>query len=302
MHKPPTYSHLKVLGCLCYVNTPNPNGKKFDSWVVKCIFLGYKIGIKGYKVMDLVTRKVFLSQDVYFYEDLFPLLSPQNSLLVHPKPSLGTPSFVVDFLMILMAFLLEVLKILMLLFLLMMLFMILILQFILMTLLMLVILVSGDLKVFGNTTDVATNANVSHIIPSTVLRRSIHAYVAPKNLAEYECRGMHNLKVNTVTNSLHMLAKVFSYAKLSPGHYAFSSKLDNIVLPSSYAEVLKHACWRATFKVEIDALVANNIWQVIDLPPGKVPIDCTIVYRIKYKANEDIDRYKIRIVAKGFTQ
>lgn len=43
-----------------------------DPRALKCVFLGCKTGVKGYKVMNLVTKQIFLSRDV-FYEDIFPL-------------------------------------------------------------------------------------------------------------------------------------------------------------------------------------------------------------------------------------
>ena len=60
--------------------------------------------------------------------------------------------------------------------------------------------------------------------------------------------------------------------------------------------------WQAAIKVEIDALQANHTSVMTKIPPGKVPIGCKWVYKIKLKADGSIERYKARLVAKGFTQ
>ena len=52
---------------------------------------------------------------------------------------------------------------------------------------------------------------------------------------------------------------------------------------------------------EIDALVSNNTWTFTPLPSNKKTIGCKWVYKIKYKADGSVERYKGRLVAKGFT-
>ena len=44
---PATYSYLKIFGCPAYAHVDNGN---LEPKLVKCIFLGYKSGVKGYKL------------------------------------------------------------------------------------------------------------------------------------------------------------------------------------------------------------------------------------------------------------
>ena len=51
---------------------------------------------------------------------------------------------------------------------------------------------------------------------------------------------------------------------------------------------------------EYQAVQDNNTWTLFDCPQNFKPIGCKWVYRIKYKQNGEIDRYKARLVAKCF--
>jgi hypothetical protein len=65
--KKPSLTHLKVFFCYAYVHVPKENRSKPDKQAEKCIFIGYKYDLKGYKLWNLET-KVFYSQDVVFRE------------------------------------------------------------------------------------------------------------------------------------------------------------------------------------------------------------------------------------------
>jgi Reverse transcriptase (RNA-dependent DNA polymerase) len=41
---------------------------------------------------------------------------------------------------------------------------------------------------------------------------------------------------------------------------------------------------------------------MIPLPNGKKPVGCKWVYKIKYHSNDTIERYKAKLVAKGYIQ
>ena len=56
--KKPSLSHLRVFGCDAYVHDPKEKRTKLDSKYEKCIFIGHKDGLKGYKLWNPVTRKV----------------------------------------------------------------------------------------------------------------------------------------------------------------------------------------------------------------------------------------------------
>lgn len=54
-------------------------------------------------------------------------------------------------------------------------------------------------------------------------------------------------------------------------------------------KAMAQQCWRDAIVAKIAALEANKTWEIVDLPQGKVPIDNKGVYRIKYKANGEIE-------------
>jgi hypothetical protein len=46
----------------------------------------------------------------------------------------------------------------------------------------------------------------------------------------------------------------------------------------------------------------NNTWELVDLPEGKNLVGCKWIFKVKRKADGEIDRYKARLVAQGFSQ
>lgn len=53
---------------------------------------------------------------------------------------------------------------------------------------------------------------------------------------------------------------------------------------------------------KIQALEDNGTWTYTTLPQNKKPIQCHWVYKIKYQADGSIEKYKARLIAKGYSQ
>ncbi|XP_076935039.1 putative mitochondrial protein AtMg00820 [Bidens hawaiensis] len=65
---------------------------------------------------------------------------------------------------------------------------------------------------------------------------------------------------------------------------------------------MKDEKWIEAMKTEIQALEKNETRTLERLPDGKRAIDSKWVYKIKYKPNGEVERYKDRLIAKGYTQ
>ncbi|RVW48516.1 Retrovirus-related Pol polyprotein from transposon TNT 1-94 [Vitis vinifera] len=50
------------------------------------------------------------------------------------------------------------------------------------------------------------------------------------------------------------------------------------------------------------ALQKNDTWALVPLPEGKKTVGCRWVFSIKHKTDGSVERYKVRLIAKGYTQ
>ncbi|RVW40082.1 Retrovirus-related Pol polyprotein from transposon RE1 [Vitis vinifera] len=89
---------------------------------------------------------------------------------------------------------------------------------------------------------------------------------------------------------------------LSPSYRAFATSLDDTQVPNTIQEAFKISEWKKAVQDEIDALEKNGTWTITDLPVGKRPVGCKWIFTIKYKADGSVERFKARLVARGFTQ
>jgi hypothetical protein len=72
--------------------------------------------------------------------------------------------------------------------------------------------------------------------------------------------------------------------------------------PTCHSTAVKDKHWRAAMNTEFDALLQNQTWTLVPPESASNIIGYKWVFRIKQKANGSIERYKERLVAKGFHQ
>lgn len=133
--------------------------------------------------------------------------------------------------------------------------------------------------------------------PQPVLRKSSRHVNPPSHLQDYVCNQSH---VSSTVS--YPISDYVSYNNLSPSHCAFALSIASHTEPTTYAEASKFTCWKQAMQAEISALENTGTWKLVDLPPNVKPIGCKWIYKIKHHADGSIERYRARLVAKGYTQ
>src|SRR4029078_5287093 len=94
-----------------------------------------------------------------------------------------------------------------------------------------------------------------------------------------------------------------------PGEWwkANSSEQANIALsePQTYQQAVsspEREKWLEAINAEYESLNDNGTWELVERPKGRKLVSCKWVFKVKQNADGTVDRYKARLVARGFTQ
>ena len=136
--------------------------------------------------------------------------------------------------------------------------------------------------------------------PLVHTRRSTRVHKPPVYLQDYSC----NVAAATASSSTpYDIATSLIYSHLEPTYHSYLMSIStNAKEPEHFFQDVKDPAWKEAMHNEISALERNNTWVFTPLPPGKTPIGCKWVYKIKLNPDGSIERYKARLVAKGYTQ
>lgn len=109
----------------------------------------------------------------------------------------------------------------------------------------------------------------------------------PANFSDYIIEGKYKYGIERSIN----------YYFVDDDTRCFVCNLDKTVEPKKFEEASSDPDWVRDMNEEMEALYT---WDMTSLPKNRKPTGCKWVYRIKYKPNEELERYKARLIAKGF--
>lgn len=131
---------------------------------------------------------------------------------------------------------------------------------------------------------------VVHEIP----RRTSRVHKPPTWLQDYA------YSINTDTH--YPLFQARDFQNYQPEYITSLHNVLSIKEPYTYDQAIKDPRWIEAMNNEIAALEANHIWDITILPPDKRAISFKWVYKIKFKPDRTIERFKARFVVRGFNQ
>ena len=87
----------------------------------------------------------------------------------------------------------------------------------------------------------------------------------------------------------------------------FAASFSRVVSPPSHEPLVfnganRYEAWHNAMREEIQALRANRTWTLVSFHPSMNVVGSRWVYKIKCRSDGSIERYKARLVARGFTQ
>ncbi|CAI7833946.1 unnamed protein product [Closterium sp. NIES-54] len=87
--------------------------------------------------------------------------------------------------------------------------------------------------------------------------------------------------------------------------FAFFSPVEMPGEPATLKEALESSDaeeWKKAMESELKSIEENGTWELVELPEGRKAITSKWLFKIKSDADGNIERYKSRLVAKGYQQ
>ena len=90
-----------------------------------------------------------------------------------------------------------------------------------------------------------------------------------------------------------------------PQKFQAQQAVTDTATPTTYNEATsgpQKRQWETAIAEELTSLASNNVWILVERPQGVNIVSTKWVFKIKRLPNGQIDKYKARVIARGFTQ
>lgn len=74
------------------------------------------------------------------------------------------------------------------------------------------------------------------------------------------------------------------------------------VEPTTFEEVAHQEEWKKAMQEEYLSIMKNGVWEIIPRPSDKLVVTSKWIYKFKHVVDGSIEKYKARVVARGFSQ
>ena len=128
------------------------------------------------------------------------------------------------------------------------------------------------------------------VIPMTIPRNDWRSL--PRREPSKRLRVRSNWAGSSVQNRLALCMAVFCMVALPPEPKTVGAALSG----PDYLD------WKDAMQKEYDALMQQGTWVLVDPPPNVHVIDTKWIFRVKTKGDGTFERFKARLVARGFKQ
>jgi hypothetical protein len=261
--KIPNVSHFRIFGSLAFVHVPKEGRKKLDSKTQACLFLGYDDESKTFRLFDPEKCKVVLSRDVVCDE------SRVGYQFLTNKSEKLDDLFSISF---------------------------------------------NSNEDFDTTETTGIpheqpNLEREREFPDIVGEDPDHTPDIEKQISSSDSSSSdpHNSQPRGIQSPLpeSPVGRRYPLRKRIPStrYKDFWALVSEVMEePLTFAEADKDKAWQAATKKEIDSILRNKTWDVVDRPRNRKPISGKWLFKIKRGLTGVPDKLKARVVARGFQQ
>nr|GEW66301.1 ribonuclease H-like domain-containing protein [Tanacetum cinerariifolium] len=226
-------SHLRVFGCLCFATLVN-SSDKFSSRSEKCVLFGYSSVKKGYRLYSFDKHQFIFSRDVKFFENIFPFkdYDKVKDVTENVFQDVNHINF----------FNLEYPE-----------------------------TPNDDERVDLNLN--CGNKKSQSASSSSFMSGRISVTVDFSDNSENDANSSDNNfatqdeGVTTLEENVkYGIEKYVGYSKLNSDNYCFITQLNKNFKPKSFFEASKFPYWIDAMNQEMNALLRNGAWDIVDLP------------------------------------